>query len=245
VTGESKSDVSSKRPGWAGPWMAALISLVVGVVIGAIAVRSISGPVEPLGTATAAAGHQQSPGAGPTAQPSATALAIYDVYVFPIENGPLWDDVINRISEITAIRSEFTAEDFQDYPNIPAHITFGMTCAQAELIKDSLEELGARVLITSTKRAHGPEGPCAYVSATPSPDPTLQPQASVDVILVDAGPNRIAVIKRIREIVGLGLKEAKDVVDAAPAAIQEDIPRDQAEILEAELEQLGATVDIR
>ena len=66
-----------------------------------------------------------------------------------------------------------------------------------------------------------------------------------DVILASAGANKIAVIKAVREATGLGLKEAKAVVDEAPKALKEAISKDEAEALKAKLEEAGATVEIK
>ncbi|MGN0503830.1 MAG: 50S ribosomal protein L7/L12 [Ruminococcus sp.] len=66
-----------------------------------------------------------------------------------------------------------------------------------------------------------------------------------DVILKSAGANKIAVIKAVREATGLGLKEAKEVVDNAPKAIKEAISKDDAEALKAKLEEAGAEVEVK
>ena len=66
-----------------------------------------------------------------------------------------------------------------------------------------------------------------------------------DVVLASAGGNKIAVIKAVREATGLGLKEAKAVVDEAPKALKEAISKDEAEALKAKLEEAGATVEIK
>lgn len=65
------------------------------------------------------------------------------------------------------------------------------------------------------------------------------------VILSNAGANKIPVIKVIREITGLGLKEAKDLVDGAPKSVKENIPKDQAEDIKKKLTEVGATVEIK
>ena len=70
-------------------------------------------------------------------------------------------------------------------------------------------------------------------------------KTAFDVFLTNAGQSKIAVIKVIRAATGLGLKEAKDVADAAPAAVKEGVSRDDADKLKAELEEAGATVEIR
>ena len=68
---------------------------------------------------------------------------------------------------------------------------------------------------------------------------------TVDVILASAGDKKIQVLKVVREITGLGLKEAKDLVDAAPKPVKEGIEKDEAEALKKQLEEQGATVEIK
>jgi large subunit ribosomal protein L7/L12 len=66
-----------------------------------------------------------------------------------------------------------------------------------------------------------------------------------DVILVDAGANKINVIKEVRAITSLGLKEAKDLVEAAPKAVKEGVSKDEAAKIKAQLESAGAKVDLK
>ena len=66
-----------------------------------------------------------------------------------------------------------------------------------------------------------------------------------DVVLADVGSNKIAVIKAVREITGLGLKEAKDLVEGAPKAVKEKVSADDAEAAKAKLEEAGATVEVK
>jgi len=68
---------------------------------------------------------------------------------------------------------------------------------------------------------------------------------SVSVILKDAGQAKVQIIKEIKEIMGLGLKEAKDLVDAAPKALKENIPVAEAEEIKKKLEEAGATVEVK
>ena len=70
-------------------------------------------------------------------------------------------------------------------------------------------------------------------------------QTSFDVILTSAGDKKIQVIKAVREVTTLGLKEAKDLVDSAPAPIKEGCTKDEAAALKAKLEEQGATVEIK
>ena len=66
-----------------------------------------------------------------------------------------------------------------------------------------------------------------------------------DVILKAAGGSKLAVVKLVKELTGLGLKEAKDIVDGAPSPIKEGIPKDEAEALETQLEEAGAEVELK
>lgn len=70
-------------------------------------------------------------------------------------------------------------------------------------------------------------------------------QTSFDVILADAGPNKLAIVKLVKDLTGLGLKEAKDLVDAAPKPVKEGVAKDEADALKAKLEEAGATVEIK
>jgi len=73
----------------------------------------------------------------------------------------------------------------------------------------------------------------------------VEEQTEFDVILESAGGSKIGVIKAVREATGLGLKEAKEVVDGAPKAVKEGISKDDADALKAKLEEAGATVSIK
>ncbi len=73
----------------------------------------------------------------------------------------------------------------------------------------------------------------------------VEEQTEFSATLTEIGPNKIPVIKVVRELTGLGLKEAKDLVDAAPKAVKEGIARDEAEKIKAALEEQGAKVEIK
>jgi large subunit ribosomal protein L7/L12 len=70
-------------------------------------------------------------------------------------------------------------------------------------------------------------------------------QTEFDALLTEVGPNKILVIKAVRELTGLGLKEAKDLVDAAPKAVKEGVAKEEAEAVKVKLAEAGAAVDIR
>lgn len=73
----------------------------------------------------------------------------------------------------------------------------------------------------------------------------VEEQTEFSAVLTEVGPNKIPVIKVVRELTGLGLKEAKDLVDAAPKAIKEGVAKEEADKVKAALEEQGAKVDIK
>ena len=89
--------------------------------------------------------------------------------------------------------------------------------------------------------------PVAVAAAAPSGGDAgaEEEKDSFDVILTGVGDKKIQVIKVVRAITGLGLKEAKDVVDGAPGAVKEGVTKDEAEKLKAELEEAGASVELK
>jgi len=70
-------------------------------------------------------------------------------------------------------------------------------------------------------------------------------QTEFDVVLTSFGTSKVPVIKAVREVTGLGLKEAKDLVESAPTTVKEGLPNDEAEALKKKLEEVGATVEIK
>jgi large subunit ribosomal protein L7/L12 len=70
-------------------------------------------------------------------------------------------------------------------------------------------------------------------------------QSEFEVVLSEVGPNKIPVIKVVRELTGLGLKEAKDLVDAAPKAVKEGVDKEEADKIKAALEEQGAKVEVK
>jgi large subunit ribosomal protein L7/L12 len=70
-------------------------------------------------------------------------------------------------------------------------------------------------------------------------------QTQFDVVLKSAGPSKLAVVKLVKELTSLGLKEAKELVDSAPKAIKEGVTKDEAESLKSQLEEAGAEVEVK
>lgn len=104
----------------------------------------------------------------------------------------------------------------------------------AELVKALEEEFG--VSATPIAVAAGPAAGAA---------PAAEEKTEFTVMLTAAGANKIAVIKVVREITGLGLKEAKDLVDNAPKAIKENVSKDDAEAMKTKLTEAGASVELK
>jgi large subunit ribosomal protein L7/L12 len=118
----------------------------------------------------------------------------------------------------------------------------GMTLLEAsELVKELEEVFGV-----SAAAAAAPMMMAAGAGAGGDAAPAAEEKDSFDVILSSAGGNKIAVIKVVREIVaGLGLKEAKDLVDGAPKPLKEGISKDEAEEIKTKLTEAGATVEVK
>ena len=75
--------------------------------------------------------------------------------------------------------------------------------------------------------------------------PAAEEKTSFDVVLKSAGANKLAIVKLVKELTGLGLKEAKDIVDAAPANVKEGVSKDEAEALKKQLTEAGAEVELK
>ena len=103
-------------------------------------------------------------------------------------------------------------------------------------------------LATILKDEYGIE-PAAAAVAVAGPaaggDDAADEQTEFDVILTAAGGSQLAVVKLVKELTGLGLKEAKGIVDSAPAAVKEGVSKDEAEGLKASLEEAGAEVELK
>ena len=83
------------------------------------------------------------------------------------------------------------------------------------------------------------------VAAVAGPAAAAEEKTEFDVILTDAGAGKIAVIKVVRELTGLGLKEAKELVDGCPKAVKTGVSKDDAEATKAKLEEAGAKVEVK
>ena len=114
-----------------------------------------------------------------------------------------------------------------------------------ELVNLTVKEVSE--LATILKDEYGIEPAAAAVVAGPAAAgaEASAEQTEFDVILVAAGGSKLAVVKLVKELTGLGLKEAKAVVDAAPAPLKEKVSKEEAEALKAQLEEAGAEVELK
>jgi len=87
--------------------------------------------------------------------------------------------------------------------------------------------------------------PVAVAAPGGGGEDAVEEKTSFDVVLTGAGEKKIQVIKVVRAITGLGLKEAKDLVDGAPNAVKEGVAQDEADSIKAQLEEAGATVEVK
>ena len=104
----------------------------------------------------------------------------------------------------------------------------------SELVKALEEEFGVSA-----------SAPMAVAAAGPAAEAEVEEKSSFDVVLTEAGGSKIPVIKAIREITGLGLKEAKALVDSAPGTVKEGVAKEEAEKIKETLAAAGATVELK
>jgi large subunit ribosomal protein L7/L12 len=126
--------------------------------------------------------------------------------------------------------AEITREQVVDYlSNLPV-------IQIAELVKELEGKWGVSAAPVAVAGVAGPAGP----GAAP-----VEEKTEFDVILVDGGASKINVIKAVREITALGLKEAKDLVEGAPKPIKEGVSKDEADEMKKKLEAAGAKVEVK
>jgi large subunit ribosomal protein L7/L12 len=114
----------------------------------------------------------------------------------------------------------------------------GLTLLEAsELVKAIEDKFGVSAAAAAMAPAAAPGGAAAA--------PAVEEKDTFDVILMAAGANKINVIKVVRELTGLGLKEAKDLVDGAPKPVKEGISKDDAEKMKKQLADVGASVELK
>lgn len=102
-------------------------------------------------------------------------------------------------------------------------------------------------LATILKEEYGiePAAAAVVVSGGAAGGDAAEEKTEFDVILKNAGASKLAIVKLVKDLTGAGLKEAKDIVDGAPAPIKQGVPKDEAEALKKQLEEAGAEVELK
>ncbi|MBC3767864.1 50S ribosomal protein L7/L12 [Neptunicella marina] len=116
-----------------------------------------------------------------------------------------------------------------------------------EQIMDAIAEMSVMdvvELVSAMEEKFGVSA-AAAVAVAAGPAAAAEEQTEFDVILAEAGANKVQVIKAVRGATGLGLKEAKEVVDSAPKAVKEGVSKEEAEELKKALEEAGAKVEVK
>ena len=116
-----------------------------------------------------------------------------------------------------------------------------------ELVNLSVKEVNELAAILKEEYGIEPAAAAVAVAAAPAAagEAAAAEKTSFDVVLKSAGQAKLQVVKAVKEITGLGLKEAKDIVDGAPKAVKEGVSKEEAESIKAALEEAGAEVEVK
>ena len=118
------------------------------------------------------------------------------------------------------------------------------------IVEELLEKIDGLTVVELSELVKGIEekyGVSAVAAAAPAAGgaaPAAEEKSSFNVVLKDVGANKIQVIKAVRDVTGLGLKEAKDLVDGAPKTVKEGVSKDEAEEIKAKFTEAGAVVEL-
>ncbi len=114
-----------------------------------------------------------------------------------------------------------------------------------ELVNLTVKEVNELAQILKDEYGIEPAAAAVAVAAAPAEAAAAAEKTSFDVILTSAGGAKLQVVKVVKDLTGLGLKEAKDLVDGAPKAVKEGVSKEEAEQLKGQLEEAGAEVEIK
>ena len=116
-----------------------------------------------------------------------------------------------------------------------------------QLVNLTVKEVNELADVLKSEYGIEPAAAAVAVAAAPAGGgaAAAEEKTSFDVILKDGGAQKLGVVKVVKEITGLGLKEAKDLVDGAPKAIKEGVSKDEAESIKAKLEEAGASIELK
>ncbi|MFT4071768.1 MAG: 50S ribosomal protein L7/L12 [Dysgonamonadaceae bacterium] len=114
-----------------------------------------------------------------------------------------------------------------------------------QLVNLTVKEVSELAEILKTEYGIEPAAAAVAVAAPVAGAAAVEEKTSFDVVLKAAGANKLAVVKAVKELTGLGLKEAKDLVDGAPSELKKGIAKDEADSLKKQLEEAGAEVELK
>ena len=114
-----------------------------------------------------------------------------------------------------------------------------------QLVNLTVKEVNDLATILKDEYGIEPAAAAVVVSGGGADEAAAEEQSEFTVVLKDAGASKLAVVKAVKELTGLGLKESKDLVDAAPSNIKEGVAKDEAEGLKKALEEAGAVVELK
>jgi len=114
-----------------------------------------------------------------------------------------------------------------------------------QLVNLTVKEVNELAEILKTEYGIEPAAAAVAVAAPVAAVAEVEEKTSFDVVLKGAGANKLAIVKLVKELTGLGLKEAKDLVDSAPSNLKEGVAKDEADALKKQLEEAGAQVELK
>ena len=116
-----------------------------------------------------------------------------------------------------------------------------------QLVNLTVKEVNELAEILKTEYGIEPAAAAVAVAVGPAAEaaPAVEEKTSFDVVLKSAGQAKLAVVKAVKELTGLGLKESKDLVDGAPSEIKKGVTKDEADALKKQLEEAGAEVELK
>ena len=114
-----------------------------------------------------------------------------------------------------------------------------------QLVNLTVKEVNELAQILKDEYGIEPAAAAVAVAAPAAADAAAEEKTSFDVVLKAAGANKLAIVKLVKELTGLGLKEAKDLVDGAPSNLKEGLAKAEAEALKKQLEEAGAEVELK
>ncbi len=122
------------------------------------------------------------------------------------------------------------------------------TPAEFKLVVEAIEKMSVlelHQLVKFLEKKFGVSAQAVAVAGPAAAGPAAEEKSTFNVELKDAGTSKIGIIKIVKEVLGLGLKEAKDIVDAAPAMLKEGMKKEEAEELKKKIEEAGGKVELK